>query len=1088
MSFDPRVQQLIEEVLESERSVEAVCHDSPELQTQVREGCRRVRAMQAQVSALFPAAGAADFDETMPLFPEGLPEVPGYDVTGELGRGGVGVVYRARHLRLNRPVALKMLLAGACASRAERQRLSREAELVAELRHPNIVQVYDVGDLDGRPYFTMELVEGGSLDRKLAGQPLPAREAASLLAVLAQAIEAAHRAGIVHRDLKPSNVLLTADDTPKISDFGLGRHLGIGPALTQSGVPLGTPSYMAPEQAQGKSRETGPAADLYALGAILYELLTGRPPFRAESAAATVQLVLSEDPVPPSRLNPHVPRDLETICLKCLHKDARRRYATAAALADDLNRFLRDQPIAARRVGRLERALRWLRRNPTAAALIVTAALLIGLAGAAGLRERELAVRQRADLAWWSDRLASVHRLQEEARFAEARAILREADPGAAHLQSQIEQARAILDLAERLDAVRLGRSLEVRGIRVDFAASSRQYAAIFREAGLGDLREEPGSVAQRVAASPIRRALIAALDDWAFCADQAGRDRTGDQAGRDRIADWAERDAILGVARAVDRDPWRDRVRDAGGWDRVETFPELASSANVREQPLTLMLAFGARWRRLGGASTSFMKRVDLQYPNDFWVNTELGRLLEGRDVAAAVGYYRAAVAARPDEALGHSNLGRCLARLGLHDEAAHHYQRVLEISPAYSWARTRLGESLAELGRIEEAIDEFRQDLAAGTDPLWPRQGLFKLGCHEEVRADWRRALKAGPTAHDDWHGYAELCLFLVDEAEYRRARRELLTRFAATTDPHVAERVGRACLLLPAADEELRQAAELIDRAVAADRATYASWAYPFFLFAKGLAEYRRGRFDSAIGILQGPAAYVMGPAPNLVLAMAQHRRGDRDEAKRTLALAVFGFDWRATSADGCEMWIYHALRREAEALLLPDLPGFLAGTYYPTDPAERRALVGVCRVTDRTHALARLYADIFADAPRLADDLRCGRRYDAACLTARAGCGSGADAARLGDEQRARWRKQARGWLSADLTAWSAALAGGSHEYRELAKKRLAFWQTDPDLAGLRDEKGLADLPEPERAECRALWDQVAATLKRAAASD
>jgi serine/threonine-protein kinase len=360
--------------------------------------------------------------------------------------------------------------------------------------------------------------------------------------------------------------------------------------------------------------------------------------------------------------------------------------------------------------------------------------------------------------------------------------------------------------------------------------------------------------------------------------------------------------------------------------------------------------------------------------------------------------------------------------------------------------------------------------------------------VGRHEEALAEWRRSLQAGSSAHDDWHGYAECCLFLGDEAEYRRARRELLTRFAATSDPHVAERVGRACLLLPAPDDELQKAAELIDRAVAADPTTYAPWARPFFLFASGLAEYRRGRFDSAIGILRGPAAKVMGPSPNLVLAMAQHRRGDRDEALRTLALAVFDFDWRVTNAGVCEKWIYHALRREAEALLVPDLSGFLAGTYHPTEPAERRALVGVCQATDRTYALARLYADIFADAPRLADDLRSGRRYKAACWAARAGCGSGVDAARLGDEERVRWRKQARDWLTADLAAWSAALAGGASDQRELAKKVLTSWLKDPDLAGLRDAKGLAHLPETERAECRALWDQVDATLKRASAGE
>ena len=306
MPGDPRVQELIEEILESGSGAEEVCRSCPELLPEVREGWRRFRAIEAQVGALFPEPGSTVDHEAM--VPEiGPPRIPGYEILEVLGRGGMGVVYKAVHLRLNRAVALKMLLAGAFATRAERQRFSREAEVVAKLRHPNIVQVHDVGDLDGRPYFTMEFVEGGSLAELIAGTPRPARQAAELMATLADAMEAAHRGGIVHRDLKPSNVLLTADGTPKIGDFGLARHLEVGPSLTQSGAAVGTPSYMAPEQARGKSGEAGPAADIYALGAMLYELLTGRPPFRAESAAETLHQVITRDPVPPSRLNAKVP-------------------------------------------------------------------------------------------------------------------------------------------------------------------------------------------------------------------------------------------------------------------------------------------------------------------------------------------------------------------------------------------------------------------------------------------------------------------------------------------------------------------------------------------------------------------------------------------------------------------------------------------------------------------------------------------------------------------------------------------------------------------------------------------------------------
>ena len=250
-----------------------------------------------------------------------------------------------------------------------------------------------------------------------------------------------------------------------------------------------------------------------------------------------------------------------------------------------------------------------MRRNPTATALIVTAALLLGLAGAAGLREWGLAMRRRAESEQWSERLARVIELQERGRFDEARGILQQPDAGTAHLRKQIEQARANLDLVERLDAIRLSRGDLAQGVDIDYAESSRRYVVAFREWGLGDPREDPDRVAARLKASPVHKALVAALDDWAVCADK-------------EVRDW-----VLRVARRMDPDPWRDRVRDPDGWERVESFPELADMASVEEQPVTLMVAFGMRWRRLGGDPTAFLERVQRQHPDDFWVNFELGR-----------------------------------------------------------------------------------------------------------------------------------------------------------------------------------------------------------------------------------------------------------------------------------------------------------------------------------------------------------------------------------------------------------------------------------------------------------------------------
>jgi WD40 repeat protein/serine/threonine protein kinase len=308
-----------------------------------------------------------------------LPSIPGYEILSELGRGAMGVVYRSQQKSLDRIVALKMVLAGEHAGPQELARFRSEAAALARLQHPHIVQIHEVGAHDGRPYFSMEFVDGGSLAQRLDGAPLPAREAAGLVQTLAGAVQAAHGRGVVHRDLKPANVLLTADGTPKITDFGLAKRLDLPAGATQTGAIVGTPSYMAPEQAAGRTKEIGPAADVYALGAVLYELLTGRPPFRAPTALDTLVLVQTEEPVPPSRLQPGVPRDLETVCLTCLQKEPARRYDSAEVLGEDLQRFLAGEPIHARPVRAWERGAKWVRRHPAPAAL----ALVSGLAALA---------------------------------------------------------------------------------------------------------------------------------------------------------------------------------------------------------------------------------------------------------------------------------------------------------------------------------------------------------------------------------------------------------------------------------------------------------------------------------------------------------------------------------------------------------------------------------------------------------------------------------------------------------------------------------------------------------------------------------
>jgi serine/threonine protein kinase/WD40 repeat protein len=472
--------------------LEEYLHRFPELAPRLQPLFEVHQALQSECLAELP-----DSEKTMAVLPPasgpppdgglGLPAIPGFEVLRELGRGGMGVVYWAWQSSLNRPVALKMLLAGEYAHAEQRARFQTEAEAVGRLQHPQIVQVFQVDEHAGRPFLVMEYVAGGSLAQKLTGTPLPGHQAAQFVETVALAVQAAHACGIVHRDLNPANILLRrtapslepasrpedgpaageerfrlSDYEPKVTDFGLAKLLiGAGATRTQSGAILGTPSYMAPEQAAGQSKTIGPAADLYGLGAILYELLTGRPPFRGETPMDTLLQVQTAEPVPPRRLQPNLPRDLETICVKCLAKDPRKRYGSAALLAEDLGHFLAGEPIRARPVSRTERLGRWCRRNPVPAGLIGAVAFLLVVVAVVSamaawqLRAEQNATRLRLYEAKLAQAKASRGSRQAGQRFlswkalAEASQLIRELKLGKNDVLAVRKEAIACLALAD---------------------------------------------------------------------------------------------------------------------------------------------------------------------------------------------------------------------------------------------------------------------------------------------------------------------------------------------------------------------------------------------------------------------------------------------------------------------------------------------------------------------------------------------------------------------------------------------------------------------------------------------------------------
>jgi tetratricopeptide (TPR) repeat protein len=720
----------------------------------------------------------------------GRPAVAGYEILEELGRGGMGVVYKARQIGLKRLVALKMILSGAHAHGDQKARFRAEAEAVACLQHPNIVQVYEVGEHDGLPYFSLEFVDGGTLDRKLNGTPLPPATAAHLVEALARAMQAAHEHGVVHRDLKPANVLLMAGGpdvpvdhcTPKITDFGLAKQLHDSSGQTASGAILGTPSYMAPEQAQGKTHEIGTLSDVYALGAILYECLTGRPPFKGATMVETLEQVRSVEVAPPTRLQPRCPRDLETVCLKCLQKEPTKRYPTAAALADDLKRFLDGEPIQARRVGSWERAARWVRRRPAAAALVVllaAVALALPLAGlqfyAQRARERE-AERRRLEEARAEvrDLLArgQTAALGQDWKYAEvllekARASVA-ANPGLAELAADVEAARA--PVKGRLAALDVS----------DHFRRDRDEALFDATLATGEDFQANRQAAREKARSALAAAGLSPegsepLTLGASFTDEEKADITNGSYALLLVLAETEARRLPGQ---TDGEYSQSLRRALALLDRADGLGVRTRAIHLRRARYLSRLSDATGAARESERVRALADETDLDPQDHYLVGHEL---YSRGDLAGAEREFHRALQLDARHFWAHYFLGICCMTTGKPDVAVAHFTTCQGQQPKLVWVYLLRGFALGQAGDFAGAEADFDRALTLEPSPaaryvLYNNRGVMRLGREGE----WARGVddltRAAALRPDQYHAHASLAEAYRSKGRADDAAREL------------------------------------------------------------------------------------------------------------------------------------------------------------------------------------------------------------------------------------------------------------------------------------------------------------------------
>jgi serine/threonine protein kinase/Flp pilus assembly protein TadD len=993
----------------------------------------------------------------------------------EIGRGGMGVVYEAVQRSLNRRVALKVLPFAAALDARQLQRFHNEARAAACLHHPHIVPVFGVGCERGVHYYAMQLIDGQTLAAAIEALRQPrtpdapsasstASTAKALLSTerdgvrsrpffravaqlgieAAEALDLAHQLGVVHRDIKPGNLLLDEAGTLWVADFGLAR-IGTQTGLTMSGDLVGTLRYMSPEQVLAQRGLIDHRTDIYSLGATLYELLTLQPAVRGTDRQELLRQIAWEEPVRPRRLNRAIPAELETIVLKALEKNPADRYATARELADDLGRFLKDEPIRARRPGLLQRARKWSRRHRVvvAATGVVVALALVLLGGVAGwLVQRRLAVETEARQA-----LAEAESWQGQARWPEARAAAHRAEGlltgggGRAELQQRVHELLDDLALVERLEEVRLEQSQVKKDGEFDLAAADAAYARFFREYGLDVEAGGPEAVAW-IRSRSIAVELAAALDNWAM----ARRKLKGKADGT-----WTP---LLALARAADPDPFRTQLRQALETDDRAALEELAQrSAGANLAPITQVL-MGSALQELGASAPALalLREGQRRYPGDFWLNWELAHLL----MEATPGQYQealrfesAALALRPQSPVANLGVGVALANQGRHEEAMAAYRQAIELKPDYALAYANLGYSLRKQGRLEEAVLACRQAVALQPDLASARAFLALTssdkGELDEAIAGFREAIRL---KKDLVAAHLALGVALAQQQKLREAEqafREALHFKPKDAGAHnhagAHYNLGRTLQL----QGKLAEAEASFRRSIAIDHRPDLPPAH----WNLGDVLVQQGRFADAVV-----------------------------ELRRSLELGL----------KDDPRWPFPAIWRvrqvERFANLAPKLPQFLSGQAQPADAAECVDLAAVCLHQRHYVAAVQFYEQAFRQDARLADDLKLAYRGDAACAAAQAGCGQGEGADKLDDESRARLRRQALDWLKADLAQWTKQAASDQPADRQLVQQRLPHWLRQTELTGVRDPEALAKLPAEEREAWQQLWDDVSAVLKRA----